>query len=306
MSKDLELSLENADELYMVTKALASEVRIQILKLLYYYSLNVNEISERLNIPQSTAALHIRILEQSGLINTELQPGTRGSMKLCSRKRDFISIRLKDTGKEHLNCVTVDMPIGAFSQCQVEPTCGMASDKDYIGPGDDESAFYYPAKINAQILWIGKGFLEYRFPNPLQEGIKIKTLKISAEMCSEAPYYRNDYPSDITMWINGQDCGTWRCPGDFGGRPGKINPDWWDPGMTQFGMLKTWTVSQEGSHIDDDFASAVTIDQLAIMSKKYITVRIGNKMDAEYPCGFNLFGEKLGDYPQNIVMRLYY
>lgn len=306
MSKELELSLENADELYVVTKALASEVRIQILRLLYYYSLNVNEISERLNIPQSTAALHIRILEKSGLINTELQPGTRGSMKLCSRKRDFISIRLKDTAKELMQCISVEMPIGAYVNCQVEPTCGMASEKEYIGKGDDESAFYYPAKLNAQILWVGKGFLEYKFPNPISERDKIKMIKISAEICSEAPYYRNDHPSDITMWINGFDCGTWRSPGDFGGRTGKINPEWWDDGMTQYGMLKTWSVSKDGSFIDEEPTTCVTIDQLDIMAKKYITVRIGNKEDAEYPCGFNLFGEKFGDYPQNIVMRLYY
>jgi predicted transcriptional regulator len=305
MSKELELSLENANELYSVTKALASPVRIQILKLLYYYSLNVNEISERLNIPQSTAALHVRILEKSGLINTELQPGTRGSMKLCSRKRDFITIRLKDTAKEHLQCTTIEMPIGAYVNCKVEPTCGMASEKDYIGLGDDESAFYYPARINAQIIWVGKGFLEYKFPNPMPDKSKIKMIKISAEICSEAPYFRNDHPSDITLWINGLDCGTWRSPGDFGGRLGKTNPDWWDTGMTQFGMLKTWSVTNEGSFIDDEPGSDIKIDQLDIMSKKFISVRIGNKPEAEYPCGFNLFGEKFGDYPQNIVLRIY-
>lgn len=306
MDKELELSLENEQELYSVTKALASEVRIRILKLLYYYSLNVNEIAERLCIPQSTAALHVRILEESGLIKTELQPGTRGSMKLCSRKQDFISIRLKDTGKEHLQCMTVDMPIGAYVDCQVEPTCGMASEKEPIGLRDDESTFYSPARNSAQIIWVGKGFLEYKFPNPLPEDCMIKRVRISAELCSEAPYFNNTFPSDITLWINGHDCGTWRSPGDFGGRLGKLSPVWWDAGVTQFGLLKTWSVTEAGSFIDEEAGSDVSLSKLDIPSRKYITVRIGNKPDAEYPRGFNLFGEKFGDYPQNMVMKLYY
>ena len=33
---------------------------------------------------------------------------------------------------------------------------------------------------------------------------------------------------------------------------------------------------------------------------------IGNKEDAQYIGGFNIFGEKYGDYPQNIIMNLEY
>ncbi len=38
----------------------------------------------------------------------------------------------------------------------------------------------------------------------------------------------------------------------------------------------------------------------------YVIHRIGNKPDAEYVGGFNLFGEKFGDYEQNLVLTFFY
>jgi predicted transcriptional regulator len=37
-----------------------------------------------------------------------------------------------------------------------------------------------------------------------------------------------------------------------------------------------------------------------------VAVRIGNKPDAEYIGGFNLFGEKFGDHEQNIILSFAY
>lgn len=51
MSKVLELHADNVDELCLVSNALASPTRIQILKLLYYNSYNVKEIASALAIP---------------------------------------------------------------------------------------------------------------------------------------------------------------------------------------------------------------------------------------------------------------
>ena len=38
----------------------------------------------------------------------------------------------------------------------------------------------------------------------------------------------------------------------------------------------------------------------------YIDVRIGNKEDARYIGGFNLFGKSFGNYEQDIVMSVEY
>ena len=82
----LYLDFDKKKELCSLGKALSSEVRIEILKLLEQQSLNVNEIAEKLEIPASSAAMNVRVLEEAGLIRTELRPGVRGSMKICSKQ----------------------------------------------------------------------------------------------------------------------------------------------------------------------------------------------------------------------------
>ena len=306
MSKEIELNIEKSEDLFSIAKALASEVRIEIIKLLNYNSLNVNEISEHLNIPASTAAVNVKILEEAGLIHTELQPGARGSMKLCSRKRDVIKILLKSQSSSHDNSHYINMPIGSYVDCKAYPTCGLASEKGYIDTEDDPRGFYNPGRWQAQLIWFHKGYLEYRFPNTVLEKAKAKLVEVSLELCSEAPNYQNIWPSDITMWINGHECGTWTSPGDFGGRRGKLNPQWWSNGSTQFGKLTTWRVSKDGSFIDEKKSADIKIGTLELEKSDFITVRIGIKDNAKNIGGINLFGDKFGDYEQHIVMRLDY
>jgi len=306
MSKEIELNLENPEELCSVAKALSSEVRIQIIKLLNFNCLNVNEISEHLGIPTSSAALNVKILEEAGLIHTELQPGVRGSMKVCSRKRDIIKILLKPNSDFHGNTQYINMPIGNYVDCQSSPTCGIVSEKGYIGVEDDPKGFYDPLRVNAQLIWFHDGYLEYRFSNSILEKNEAKLLEISMEICSEAPNYHNNWPSDITLWVNGIDCGTWLSPADFGGRRGKLNPSWWSDGSTQFGELKTWRITNKGCFIDGNISESSIIKALELEKNDFISVRIGTKKDAKNVGGINIFGDKFGDYPQNVVMRIDY
>jgi predicted transcriptional regulator len=225
--------MENEEELCEVAKALSSPVRIEILKLLYHEGLIINEIAKKLNIPPSSAALHVKVLEKANLIRLEEQPGTRGSMKLCNRKKDFVNISLIAIDYYINEVASVEMPIGSFTECKVVPTCGLADTERIIGMEDMVYCFYLPERINAQIIWSSSGYLEYRFPNLVPNGKAPKRLTLSMEICSEAPSYREDWKSDITVWINGLKCGTWTCPGDFGARRGRLNPPNWVPGNTQ-------------------------------------------------------------------------
>lgn len=126
------------------------------------------------------------------------------------------------------------------------------------------------------------------------------------EICSEAPNYNLDWPSDITLWINDVEVGTWTSPGDFGGTRGYLTPVWWLDRYTQYGLLKTWSVTAEGSFVDGIRVSNTTIDQLQLTDKKVYTVRIGNRPDGRYPRGFNLFGRKFGNYDQDLTLRIFY
>ena len=97
----------NDERLSLVGKALSSDIRIRILRLLGKEPLNVNEIAERLDIPASSSAMHVKVLEESGLITTSLKPATRGSMKICCRQLDLLHISLdppvEETQKSEVN-----------------------------------------------------------------------------------------------------------------------------------------------------------------------------------------------------------
>lgn len=307
MLQDIELNFEDKEKMLNVTKALANEVRINILELLNESSLNINEIAEKLGIPVSTAAVNIKYLENAGLIFTELQPGIHGSMKLSSRKYDRIKVKLYNPKSKKLNnSINIDMPIGHYTDCNIFPTCGLVSEKSSIGIDDNPSSFYYPERVNAQLLWFYKGYVEYKFPNNIIKNASINLLELSFEVCSEAPFYRNNWPSDITVWINGKEIGTWLSPGDFGGRRGRYNPTWWPDTLNQYGLLKTWRVTDNGSMIDEKPVSNITLADLDLNNNFFITVRIGIKDGAKNVGGVSIFGKQFGDFPQNINMRLDY
>ena len=108
------------------------------------------------------------------------------------------------------------------------------------------------------------------------------------------------------VWINGIELGSWTSPGDFGGTRGRVTPAWWFDYMTQYGVLKMWSLDAEGAYIDGSSVSGTTLRDLDIVAGQPVTVRIGIKPDAEHPGGFNLFGRGFGNYPQDLMLRFHY
>lgn len=304
--KHMELDLTDPNKLQIVARALSSDLRLKILELLNERSMNVIELSQRLDVPVSTVSNSIVVLEEADLIRTERQTGVRGVMKLCSRKKDNITIQLVMPNGNDLKSHFQSMPIGHYTDISVTPVCGLLSDVHNIGEQDDVSSFYDQNRYSAQLLWFQQGYVEYRFSNQILKGNRPECIEISFEACSEAPNYRMDWPSDISVLINGVEIGTWLCPGDFGGRQGKYSPLWWDHASTQYGLLKRWRVDETGSYLDDVKISDVRLTDLNIMENPFICLSIAVKKDAVHQGGINLFGEKFGDYNQAIVMRLDY
>ena len=126
------------------------------------------------------------------------------------------------------------------------------------------------------------------------------------EVSSEAPKHHPDWPSDITVWINDIELGHWTSPGDFGGVRGNLTPAWQPADTTQFGLLKTWQITDKDCQVDGVKVSAVRLEDLAIHARPYISIRIGVKPDAKHVGGINIFGSKFGNYPQDIMLRIRY
>lgn len=306
MAKIKEIDIEGVDELCNVGKALASSVRIEILMLLYQDSLFISEIAKILNIPPSSTAFHVRQLEKAGLIRMEEQPGSRGTMKVCSRKLDFLHICLLKKNKDTNRVLSEEMPVGAFTACKVYPTCGLTSASGVIGMEDTEYSFYDARRFQAGLIWTSAGYFEYKFANSLPKEAQPKGIRLSMEICSEAPGYQENWKSDLTVWVNEKECGTWTCPGDFGSRRGRLNPPLWADGTSQYGLLTTWEVSQKGSFINGIRVGDTSIYDLELVGKPYVNIKIGNKEDAKYVGGMNIFGKDFGDYEQNIVLSIEY
>ncbi len=285
-------------------RALASPQRLRILAFLSDRLANISEIAQALDLPLSTTTMHVNVLEETRLITTELRSAVRGQQKVCARLYDTVVVDLPQRPAPVESVVELSLPIGHFMDCRVTPTCGLCSETGVIGELDDPSAFYLPERIHAQLLWFTTGYVEYRFANPLPKDAHVESLQFSVELCSEAPLHHADWPSDITLWINGQEVGTWTSPADFGGERGRFTPDWWQTWNTQYGLLKLWQVAEEGSFVDDIRVSDVTVEDLALCRRPYISVKIGVKETAEHPGGLNLFGSRFGNHPQDLLLRL--
>ncbi len=294
---------DDSDTALALLKALSSETRLAILKYLGDRTVNINEIAEALQIAPSSATTHIQILEKADLIRTKVIPATHGLQKLCARTYDDVHIRIEHSRSLH-DSFSITMPIGQYYDFDVYPTCGLANENRLIGLLDSPSSFYEPDHVSAQLLWFGAGYVTYRFPNHLPMGTHAWRLDLSAEICSEAPLHHLNWPSDITLWINGLEVGTWTSPADFGGERGLLTPDWWETKDSQYGMLKVWSVQQDGSFIDGTRISEVQINDLRLSERPFIEVRMGVKPDAFNTGGMNLFGERFGNYPQPIIMKV--
>jgi len=304
--KTLNLDNDAPEHTVAALKALASLPRWQILQCLAGGARSINDVAAALRLPPSTVAAHIKILEDAGFIYTELQPASHGLQKMCARTYDNVLVQLPYVPGAPTRVVEVPMPIGGYTHCNVAPTCGLAGPHALIGHLDDPFGFYEPDRTNAGLIWFRSGFLEYQFPNRLPRSAQPLSLQIAMEVCSEAPLHNNMWPSDITMWLNGHEVGTWTSPSDFGGQRGRLTPAWWDTKDSQYGLLKRWLVTNDGAFIDGIALSSLTLNDLDLAHERLITVRVGVKPDAVHVGGINLFGHTFGNYAQDMVLRLEY
>lgn len=305
-SIELDLAPEQSQTLETL-KALASEPRLRILEYLAHHFCNLTELATALEMNLATVTMHVNILEKAGLITCEHRPGERGTQRVCGCLFDWVNLHMQrrrdvDMGK------TLEFPIriGSYTDCQVTPTCGLVGEHGLIGLLDDPASFYENERLNAELLWFSSGYVEYRCPNRLPPSSEVENLSVSLELCSEAPMHRLDWPSDISVWINGVELGYWTSPADFGGVRGRLTPLWQWESDTQYGLLKVWQVTAKGSQIDGMKVSDVTLADLKLHDSPFVEVRIGVKPDAQHVGGVNLFGAKFGNYPQDILLRIRY
>lgn len=306
--EDIVLNLNDIEKTARVCKALSSETRLEILRSLVNHSMTISQLAENFYLPMSSMCLHIKILREAGLIQTYPKPGLHGTQKLCDLITSNVSVDIYSHAQYTLRkpTVYVDMPIGQFSDCQLNPPCGIATPDYYISKDDTPYGFYTPDRVNAAILWLTTGYLEYQFPNESLNQDDILEVEFTFEICSEAPGYNPDWPSDIDIELNHKRVATIRLNGDYGGRRGIYNPSWWPDRNTQYGEYHSLSITSSGSFVDQKKVSSETIDTLGLRDGYRFSFILRCSEDSKYPGGMNLFGKHFGDYNQGIVMKVKY
>ena len=306
--KNINLNINNQEgfeKILKLGKALGNRDCLQIFQVISEHPLNLSEISKITGIPISSVSNHIDTLVSAELIHVYYQPSLKGHMKICNKKTLNISLDFsEEKTRTKSRKLIYEMAVGMFTDCEIKAPCGMTNLEGHFAI-DTPNNFFTPAKSTAELLWFSSGYVKYKFPNEIKPGEKIKNLCFSLELCSEAMYYREKYPSDITFLINDIELFTWTSPGDFGGRAGKYTPKNWPLTSTQFGLLKSVRIDSRGVKLDNiPVNNNINIEQLNLEKNDVISLTIKIKDDAIHKGGVNIFGKNFGDYNQSIILSL--
>ncbi|MCR4694303.1 MAG: ArsR family transcriptional regulator [Pseudobutyrivibrio sp.] len=290
-----------------VYKALASETRVKILSILASKPATASDLAKELSLTKAIVSRHLKELENANLIHQSHNYKSEDDRKkVYTLKVDQIQINFPHRIYMPFKKKTSEIPLGLYSNFDIQPTCGLASQSATIGQFDDPRSFVANQRVDASLLWFSRGFVEYRIPNMLNENEKPELLELSMELSSEFPESSNRWPSDITFSINGIELATWTSPGNYSDVRGKYTPDWWDSSFSQYGDLIYLRCSHLNTNVDAVKMSDVTIDDLHLNDSPWITLRIAVKPDAKNPGGVTLFGKSFGNSPQDIIFNLYH
>lgn len=300
------IHITSLDEGLETFKALGSEIRLQILKILLENDhMSMNQLANELNISNGALTGHIKKLEECGLISTSNESAVHGNQKMCSIIQDRIIVDITKP-IDYTNVFSTQIRVGQFSSHNVCPTCGLATSESVVGVLDDIRYFDHPDRFNADIIWFTKGYVEYAIPNLIPVNQKISQLSISMEISSEAPGIANNWPSDISFYINDTLLGVWTSPGDYGEVRGMLTPDWWPPNWNQYGLLKLLVINHRGTYIDGLKISDVTTNTLKLDYTSAIRFRLAVEEGATHVGGLTLFGKSFGNYSQDIQVSINY
>ena len=299
----MELDLTNAS--LPIYEALANETRLAILRELGDKKKSISEIGQKLAISNALMTKHIRKLEEAQLIKTEKGSGQDWKKKYLSLKTDFININFPAKVFPEMNLTSQSVKIGHFTDFKAEPSCGMATKDRLIGALDDPKSFLDQERVDASIIWLNNGFLEYKIPNPLKNGEKIELLEISMEIASEFPISNNYWPSDLSFYLNNHCIGSYTVPGNFSDVRGSLTPQWWIDEFSQYGLLKHLRSNRYDTSLDGEKLTDHNLNEIDLDHSDFFTFKIVAPATAENAGGLTIFGDRWGNYPQDLLFNFY-
>lgn len=199
----------------IIYEALASEARLNIVRLLLQNrEMHINALAKELYLSKAIVSTHVSKLQKAGIVGSRMKRENGGTYKYCFILQEFMTINLSPEPVD-APYHEVSIPVGQYTDYEAWPTCGIATTTQMIGQYDTPACFMDPDRVNAGILWLARGFLEYKIPNYLNTEQHLQEIEISLELSSEAPQVNENWPSDIRFSLNGKHLGTWTSPRGF-------------------------------------------------------------------------------------------
>ncbi len=295
----MDLGIE--EQSLIVYKALASDVRLAIIRLLSKDKMTVTEIANNLKLSNTIVLIHLDKLYKANLISFE----KLGHNKVAQIKVDNINIHFPTNVYSELEHYEIEIPIGHYTNFSVQPTCGLAGQMDYIGKVDEPAYFMDPQRVDAGMIWWNEGFLEYQLPNYAGKDKQIEMMEFSLELGSEFPFSNNVWPSDITFFLNNVRLGTWTSLGDFSDTRGVYTPDWVPDNVNQYGILKNIRITNEGCFLDGKPFSDVKLADVVDGEATFV-LKLSVDETAKNDGGCTIFGKGFGNHDQGINMKIFY
>ena len=302
------LQIDGLDEGLEIFKCLGSEVRMGIVEQLAQNDgMNLNELASALKLTNGALTSHIRKLEECGIIQVTSAHTGRGTQKICSLNVDQLLLNVYPAVEERSTKVyETSVRIGQFSDYSVKPSCGIAGADALIGTEDDPRCFSWPERLEAEMIWLHDGFLEYRIPNLLPEKQCIVQVTLSFELIAADTGPDGMTQSDVSFFLNGRDVGHWVTFPDTDRTRGIHTPAWWDRKVRQHGFLKMLVINQGGAFLDGVKIADTGIDFPFLDDAGEMKLRLEAHPKEGSEGGLAVFGSGFGNYRQDIHARVHY
>lgn len=302
------LQINGLEQGLEVFKCLGSEVRMEIVKLLAEnHEMNLNELASGLGLTNGALTAHIRKLEECGIIQITTAHTGRGLQKICSLKVDQLLLNVYPAEEEgSMKMYETSIRIGHYNDYSVHPGCGLAGETALVGAENDPRCFSWPQRLEAQMLWLHDGFVEYRIPNLLPEKQEIVQLTISFEISGADQGSEHDTQSELHFRLNGEEIGRWTTLPARDNARGIYTPPGWNRKERRYGYLKMLVVNATGSYLDgvkvaDRDPAAPFLDE-----NNEMKIRFEAHPENGREGGLALYGSGFGNYKQDILVRVHY
>lgn len=290
-----------------IIHALDSETRIEIVNQLAKHPMTVTALAQSLHYSKTIISKHLKVLESANIINSVPSTTNDRRQKYMAVRTEQILINLPEKIYPEFQRADFDIPVGNyFANTGIQPSCGLADPNQVIGEMDDPNVFLAPERMQASLLWFSKGSVEYMIPNAFKLGRHPEMIDISFEAASEYPGSNNNWPSDISFWVNDVLVGCITIPANYSDVRGQLTPSWWPSKYSQYGLLKHLRIHTDNTGCDAQQISSITLADLHLEQDSALRFRIGIDPTSPHQGGLTLFGYAFGNYAQDIHVSCFY